>query len=298
MSSATARSTAAIFFASRASGCLPRRYVVDTSSSSLIRSSTISIISSGFLRDGLAAATVGGGSRIRTWSACAPRRPSATPNSTRCPCRSDVVPAGSADECTNTSPPSSRARKPYPLSESYHLTLPVGTHRPHVERTKDNQRSGDRQDAIGISKAIGPGRRIAASLSPVAAFGRPGRAYRSYGPSGFAWPPGSSKSVRPATHRTFRGRSGNEPGQPNGPGEDPGRLVDSTSVDQKSMSPPPPGAAGAGFFSGFSTITASVVRNRPAIDAAFCSADLVTFAGSMMPALNMSTYSPVAASRP
>ena len=60
-------------------------------------------------------------------------------------------------------------------------------------------------------------------------------------------------------------------------------------VDQKSMSPPPPGAAGAGFFSGFSAITASVVRNRPAIEAAFCSADRVTFAGSMMPALNMST---------
>src|SRR6476469_1720875 len=62
--------------------------------------------------------------------------------------------------------------------------------------------------------------------------------------------------------------------------------------------PPPPGAAGAGFFSGFSAITASVVRNRPAIEAAFCSADRVTFAGSMMPALNMSTYSPDEASRP
>src|ERR1700676_5546491 len=30
----------------------------------------------------------------------------------------------------------------------------------------NNQRSCDRQDALGISKAIGPGRRIAASLSP------------------------------------------------------------------------------------------------------------------------------------
>src|SRR5579862_2146909 len=142
MSSATARSTAAIFFASRASGCLPRRYVVDTSSSSLIRSSTRTIISSGFLRVCLTAATVGGGSRIRTWSAWAPRRPSATPNSTRCPCFSTVVPEGSADECTKTSPPSSRARKPYPLSESYHLTLPVGTRRPHVEeklRTTSDQ---------------------------------------------------------------------------------------------------------------------------------------------------------------
>ena len=87
---------------------------------------------------GLLAGLLGGrdgGRRLehRTWSACAPRRPSATPNSTRCPCRSAVVPEGSADECTKTSPPSSRARKPYPLSESYHLTLPVGTRRPHVE---------------------------------------------------------------------------------------------------------------------------------------------------------------------
>ena len=47
---------------------------------------------------------------------------------------------------------------------------------------------------------------------------------------------------------------------------------------------PPPGAAGAFSFSGFSAITASVVRNRPAIEAAFCSAERVTFAGSMIPA--------------
>src|ERR1700730_15173997 len=130
----------------------------------------ITAISSGFLRACLATATVGGGSRIRTWRACAPLRPSATPNSTRCPCRSAVVPEGSADECTKTSPPSSRARKQYPLSESYHLTLPVGTRRPHVLRElNNNQRSGDRQDAMGTAKAIGPGRRTAASLPPAAA---------------------------------------------------------------------------------------------------------------------------------
>src|ERR1700733_12405259 len=64
------------------------------------------------------------------------------------------------------------------------------------------------------------------------------------------------------------------------------------------MSSPPPGAAGAGFFSGFSAMTASVVRNSAAMEAAFCRAERVTFAGSMMPALNMSTYSPVAAFRP
>ena len=61
---------------------------------------------------------------------------------------------------------------------------------------------------------------------------------------------------------------------------------------------PPPGAAGALSFSGFSAITASVVRKRPAMEAAFCSADRVTLAGSMIPALNMSTYSPFAALRP
>src|SRR6266571_4871341 len=181
MSSATPRSTVAIRFASLGSRCLPRRYVEDASSSSLIRSSTITIISSGFLRACLTAATVGGGSRIRTWSACAPRRPSATPNSTRCPCRSAVVPVGSADECTNTSPPSSRARKPYPLSESYHLTLPVGTRRPHVEENENNQRSCDRQDALGTSKVIGPGRRNAASLWPGSGLrpGRPAGPFRS-----------------------------------------------------------------------------------------------------------------------
>jgi hypothetical protein len=45
----------------------------------------------------------------------------------------------------------------------------------------------------------------------------------------------------------------------------------------------PPGMAG-GFFSGLSAMTASVVRNSAAIDAAFCSAERVTLAGSMMPA--------------
>src|ERR1700724_3442972 len=87
-------------------------------------------------------------------------------------------------------------------------------------------------------------------------------------------------------------------GKPNDPGFPPGRPAYRDFWDQKSMSPPPPGMAGALSFSGFSAITASVVRNRPAIEAAFCSADRVTFAGSMMPALNMSTYSPSAAFRP
>ena len=61
----------------------------------------------------------------------------------------------------------------------------------------------------------------------------------------------------------------------------------------------PPGPAGvAGAFSGLSAITASVVINRAAIDAAFCNAERVTLAGSIIPDLIMSTYSPVAALRP
>ena len=39
-------------------------------------------------------------------------------------------------------------------------------------------------------------------------------------------------------------------------------------------------------FSGLSATTASVVRNSAAIDAAFCSAERVTLAGSMMPAVD------------
>ncbi len=46
---------------------------------------------------------------------------------------------------------------------------------------------------------------------------------------------------------------------------------------------PPGGAAGAGFSS-FSTTTHSVVRGRPAMDAAFCSAMRVPLVGSMTPA--------------
>ena len=46
-------------------------------------------------------------------------------------------------------------------------------------------------------------------------------------------------------------------------------------------------------FSGLSAMTASVVRNSAAMLAAFCSAERVTLAGSMMPALIRSTYSPV-----
>ncbi len=61
---------------------------------------------------------------------------------------------------------------------------------------------------------------------------------------------------------------------------------------------PPPGIAGAPFSSGLSAITASVVKNNAAIDAAFCSADRVTLAASMTPDFTRSSYSPVAAFSP
>ncbi len=65
-----------------------------------------------------------------------------------------------------------------------------------------------------------------------------------------------------------------------------------TPGDQKPMSPPMPpvgSAAPAPAFSGLSAMTASVVRKSAAMEAAFCSAERVTFAGSMMPSAIMST---------
>src|SRR5215218_9509871 len=56
-------------------------------------------------------------------------------------------------------------------------------------------------------------------------------------------------------------------------------------LSQKSMPPmppSPPGMAGAAF-SGLSAMTASVVRKSAAMEAAFCSAERVTLAGSMIP---------------
>ena len=42
----------------------------------------------------------------------------------------------------------------------------------------------------------------------------------------------------------------------------------------------------------------SVVRTIPAIEAAFCNPERVTFAGSTIPAEEISTYSPVSALNP
>ena len=55
------------------------------------------------------------------------------------------------------------------------------------------------------------------------------------------------------------------------------------------MPPMPPGGMPAPAFSGLSEIRASVVRIMPAIETAFSIAERVTLAGSMMPALSMST---------
>ena len=46
------------------------------------------------------------------------------------------------------------------------------------------------------------------------------------------------------------------------------------------------GVGAACFSSGLSTTTASVVKKSAAIDAAFCSAERVTLAASMTPAVN------------
>ena len=57
--------------------------------------------------------------------------------------------------------------------------------------------------------------------------------------------------------------------------------------------PPMPAIAdisGAAFSSGTSTTAASVVNNIEATDAAFSNAERVTFAGSTIPASNISTY--------
>ena len=59
-----------------------------------------------------------------------------------------------------------------------------------------------------------------------------------------------------------------------------------TYPDGDYIMPPMPGLgiAGAGFSSFLSTMTHSVVRNMPAMEAAFSSATRVTFAGSTTPA--------------
>ena len=66
------------------------------------------------------------------------------------------------------------------------------------------------------------------------------------------------------------------------------------------MPPIPPMPAGgiAGCSCGSSAITASVVKTRAAMLAAFCKAERVTLAGSTMPDLTMSSYSSVNALKP
>ena len=54
----------------------------------------------------------------------------------------------------------------------------------------------------------------------------------------------------------------------------------------------------ADFSSGFSATMASVVSSMPATEAAFCKAVRTTLAGSIIPALNRSSYSSDAALKP
>ena len=61
---------------------------------------------------------------------------------------------------------------------------------------------------------------------------------------------------------------------------------------------PPPIGGIAGSSDGASVTPASVVRSIADADDAFWRADLVTFAGSTIPAPIMSTYSSVAALKP
>src|SRR5690606_12290558 len=72
--------------------------------------------------------------------------------------------------------------------------------------------------------------------------------------------------------------------------------------DSAGQKPPPkssgPPAGAAGAFSGLSATTASEVRNRPAIEPAFCSAERVTLTGSATPAASRSSYTSVSAFRP
>jgi len=62
--------------------------------------------------------------------------------------------------------------------------------------------------------------------------------------------------------------------------------------------PPIPPAGIAGSSSGSSATKASVVNTSEAIDVAFCTVDLVTFAVSMTHSLTRSVVSPVAALSP
>src|SRR6516162_1588627 len=76
------------------------------------------------------------------------------PNSTRWPARKAAESAGSAEECTKTSPPSSRVRKPNPLSASYHLTLPVGTSETLREEELWDVPHGAHPQAIGTAACM------------------------------------------------------------------------------------------------------------------------------------------------
>jgi hypothetical protein len=100
---------------------------------------------------------------------------------------------------------------------------------------------------------------------------------------------GESSTPRPGCEHTTdqKGKGGRAP---NAPGQSfPGALTLLDRADQYIPPMPPPGAASAGFSSFLSTTTHSVVRSKPAIDAAFWSAVRVTLVGSITPAFTKSS---------
>src|SRR5690606_25076905 len=87
--------------------------------------------------------------------------------------------------------------------------------------------------------------------------------------------------LQPGDHTCAAGVAGPDAGTAErgaAPQDSPSSKTADGGVDQKSMPPMPPvGSAAPAFsFSGLSATTASVVRNRPAMEAAFCSAERVT----------------------
>ena len=60
-----------------------------------------------------------------------------------------AAPAGIAEACRKTSPPSSAAMKPKPFAASYHLTLPVGMQNPSWNRSNHQFRGSPVRPILG-----------------------------------------------------------------------------------------------------------------------------------------------------
>ena len=108
-------------------------------------------------------------------------------------------------------------------------------------------------------------------------------------------PPGTPEAgPGPSRHRSRTG-SPNKKGPGRQASPDPKQTSNQSNYVMYYYIIPPAGAAGAGIGSGMSTIPHSVVRNIPATDAAFSRATRLTLVGSMTPASNILTNSPVRA---